>query len=125
MCQLRGKEIVAVRSAAELGLALDQAVDAFEREVRKVRQVPTARRDVPTRGRAYLGVVERVGYTLGYGFIVTDGGERVYFHRNAAHGGLDFERLTEGDRVALVLEAGAEGLQAATVVPPPPGTPAP
>jgi hypothetical protein len=47
----------------------------------------------------------------------------VYFHRNAVHGGLDFERLAEG--VALNLEASEKGLQATTVVPAPPGVPAP
>jgi len=124
-CQLRGKEIVAVRTAAEFGLALDQALDAFEREVRKLRQIRSAHRDERTQGPPYLGIVDRVLHTAGYGFIVTDGGEKVYFHRNALHGGLDFERLAEGDRVALNLEAGEKGLQATTVVPAPPGAPAP
>jgi len=39
--------------------------------------------------------------------------------------GLDFARLEEGDRVALNVEAGREGLQATTVVAPPPDAPAP
>ncbi len=124
-CQVRGKEIVAVRSADDLGLALDQAVDAFEREVRKLRDIRNSHRDERPQNPPYLGIVDRVLHAVGYGFIVTDGGEKVYFHRNAVHGGLDFERLAEGDRVALNLEAGEKGLQATTVVPAPPGAPTP
>jgi cold shock CspA family protein len=60
-----------------------------------------------------------------YGFILTDAGEQVYFHRNAVHGGLAFERLAEGDRVGLNFEAGENGLQATVVRPAPPGAPAP
>jgi cold shock CspA family protein len=57
-------------------------------------------------------VVER---SAGYGFLVTDGGERVYFHRNAVGGGLEFERLEGGEAVALNYEAGDSGLQATFV----------
>jgi cold shock CspA family protein/ribosome-associated translation inhibitor RaiA len=124
-CQVRGKEIVAARSANELGLALDQAIDAFEREVRKLREIRSNHRDERPQSPPFLGIVDRVLHAVGYGFIVTDGGEKVYFHRNAVHGGLHFERLAEGDRVALNLEAGEKGLQATTVVPAPPGVPTP
>ncbi|HME72916.1 MAG TPA: cold shock domain-containing protein, partial [Myxococcota bacterium] len=98
---------------------------AFEREVRKLREIRSTHRDERRQTPPYLGIVDRVLQAAGYGFIVTDGGEKVYFHRNAVHGGLDFERLAEGDRVALNLEAGEKGLQATTVVPAPPGTPTP
>lgn len=125
ICQVRGREIVAVRSAAELGLALDQAIDAFEREVRKLREIRNNHREAQPQSPPYLGIVDRVLHAVGYGFIVTDGGEKVFFHRNAVHGGLEFERLAEGDRVALNLEAGEKGLQATTVVPAPPDAPAP
>ena len=124
-CQVRGREIVAVRSADDLALALDQAIDAFEREVRKLREIRSTHRSERPQNPPYLGIVDRVLQAAGYGFIVTDGGEKVYFHRNAVHGGLEFERLAEGDRVALNIEAGEKGLQATTVVPAPPGVPAP
>jgi len=121
--RLRGKEIVASRSAPDDRLALDAAVDAFEREVRKRREIRDARprsAEIPP-----LGIVDRVLHEQGYGFILTDGGERVYFHRNAVHAPLRFEALGEGDRVALNWEAGEEGLQATTVGAPPPDAPAP
>ena len=55
-----------------------------------------------------------------HGFILTDSGDRVYFHRNALHS-LAFDKLQEGQRVSLDIEAGDEGLQATVVRPPPPG----
>lgn len=71
------------------------------------------------------GVTDEVRASEGYGFILTDGGERVYFHRNALHGGFDFERLEEEQRVGLNIEGGEKGLQATVVRPPPHGAPAP
>jgi CspA family cold shock protein len=70
-------------------------------------------------------VVDRVLAAQGYGFIVTDAGESVYFHRNAVRGGLHFEGLEEGQRVGLNIEQGERGLQATVVVPAPPDAPAP
>lgn len=120
ICQARGREIVAARTRPDLGLALNEALDAFEREVHRLR---SKRRD---RSRAQppeppcLGIVDRIFPEEGYGFILTDAGEQVYFHRNAVKEGLDFDRLEEAQRVALDLEPGREGPQATTVVAPPP-----
>lgn len=120
-CQARGREIVAARTRADLGLALNEALDVFEREVHRLRE---KRRDLSRIGEPtppHLGIVDRIFREDGYGFILTDGGEQVYFHRNAVKEGLDFERLEESDRVALNMESGREGPQATTVVAPPPG----
>jgi len=43
-CDARGKEIVAVRSAPDAALALNQVVDVFEREVRRLRERRAVRR---------------------------------------------------------------------------------
>lgn len=125
VCQARGREIVTARNRPEAALALDEALDSFERAVRELG----ARRDDP-RGRREpappeLGIVDRVFREEGYGFILTDGGEQVYFHRNAVHGGLAFDALAEGQRVGLNLEPGDEGMQATVVRPAPPDAPAP
>ena len=120
-CQARGQELVAARTSAELSLALEEALDAFEREVRRLRD---KRRDASRAGvpmPPFLGIIDRVLRDDGYGFILTDSGEQVYFHRNAVKSGLEFDRLEEGDRVALDVEAGREGPQATTVFAPPPG----
>jgi cold shock CspA family protein/ribosome-associated translation inhibitor RaiA len=124
-CEARGREIVASRSQSDLGVALHDVLDVFEREVRKVRQRQSDRRTQRPSGPPHLGIIDRIFREEGYGFLLTDAGEKVYFHRNAVHGRLDFEGLAEGDRVGLDLEAGDEGLQATTVVEAPPGAPSP
>ena len=120
-CQARGREIVAGRTRPDLGLALQEVLDVFEREVHRLRE---KRRDL-TRTQApespHLGIVDRIFQEEGYGFILTDAGEQVYFHRNAVKEGLDFDRLQEADRVALNFEPGREGPQATTVIAPAPG----
>jgi cold shock CspA family protein len=124
-CQARGRELVATRTRPDLGQALDEVLDVFERELRKLRDRRTDRRSQRPAETPLLGVIDRVHAEQGYGFILTDGGERVYFHRNAIKGGLDFEMLTEGTRVGLALEGGEKGLQATAVRPPPPDAPTP
>jgi cold shock CspA family protein/ribosome-associated translation inhibitor RaiA len=124
-CQARGREIVAARTRPDVGQALDEVIDAFEREVRKLRDRRGDQRALRAAEPAQLGIVDRVFADEGYGFILTDAGDRVYFHRNAVHGGLSFERLTEGERVGLNLEAGERGLQATVVRPAPPDAIAP
>jgi cold shock CspA family protein/ribosome-associated translation inhibitor RaiA len=119
-CQARGRELVAARTRPDLGRALDEVLDAFEREVRRLRDRRADLRAHEPSAPAQLGVIERVLAAQGYGFILTDAGERVYFHRNALRGGLDFQRLAEGDRVGLDFEAGERGLQATVVRPAPP-----
>jgi cold shock CspA family protein/ribosome-associated translation inhibitor RaiA len=124
-CQARGTELVAARTRPELILALNEALDAFEREVRRLRERRRDRRVERPAPPPVLGIIDRVFAAEGYGFILTDAGEQVYFHRNAVHGGLEFERLEEGQRVGLNVEGGEKGPQATAVVAPPPETPAP
>jgi cold shock CspA family protein/ribosome-associated translation inhibitor RaiA len=117
----RGAGIVAVRTRADAGLALNEALDAFEREVWRMRHRRTQERTERPVGPPEAGVIDRVFASHGYGFILTDAGDSVYFHRNAVAGGLAFEKLEEGQRVGLNLEGGVEGIQATVVLPPPPG----
>lgn len=126
-CEARGREIVAARTRADAGLALNEAMDAFERELWRMRQRRGQQREERQRPTPppELGVGDEIFSDEGYGFILTDGGERVYFHRNAVHGGLAFERLREGERVGLNVEGGSKGPQASVVRPAPPGTPSP
>jgi cold shock CspA family protein/ribosome-associated translation inhibitor RaiA len=121
ICEARGREIVAARTRADAGLALDQAMDVFERELKRLRERRLDARGQRERGAAppELGVIDHVSDD--HGFILTDAGERVYFHRNAVQGALAFERLEEGQRVGLSVEGGLRGPQASAVRPPPPG----
>ncbi len=120
VCEARGREIVASRAREDAGLSLNEALDAFEREVRRMRERRTDQRSERPAGPPHFGIVDRIFPGEGYGFVLTDSGEQVYFHRNAVSGALDFDRLSEGDRVGLDLEAGAEGLQATVVLEAPP-----
>jgi cold shock CspA family protein len=124
-CQARGTELVAARTREDAGLALNEVLDAFEREVWRMRHRRTQQRNERPGGPPESGVIDRVFADDGYGFILTDAGDSVYFHRNAVAGGLAFERLEEGQRVALNLESGDEGLQATVVRPASPDTPSP
>jgi len=119
-CEARGKEIVATRTRPDAGLALNEALDAFEREVWRMRHRRTQEREERPAPPPELGVIDEILPGEGYGFILTDAGERVYFHRNAVHGGLEFERLETGQRVGLNIEGGEQGPQATVVVAPPP-----
>lgn len=124
-CEARGKEIVAASTRDDLGLALNEVLDSFEREVWRMRHRRTQQRRERPASPPELGIVDEVRREAGYGFILTDAGERVYFHRNAVHGGLEFEALAEGQRVGLNLEGGEKGPQATVVLPPPPDAPVP
>lgn len=124
-CQARGQELVAARTRPDAGQALNEALDAFEREVWRMRHKRTQERTSRPAEPPELGVVDEVFAAKDYGFILTDAGERVYFHRNAVSGGLDFEALEEGQRVGLNLEGGEKGPQATVVLPAPPDAPAP
>jgi cold shock CspA family protein len=120
-CQARGREIVARRVRPDVRLALNEVLDAFEREVHRMREKRRDRSRRPPAEPACLGIVDRVNREEGYGFILTDEGDQVYFHRNAVKEGLDFDRIQEADRVALNVEPGRDGPQATTVIAPPPG----
>jgi cold shock CspA family protein len=121
-CEARGREIVAARARPDAGLALNEAMDVFERELWRMRDRRGSRgkREHPAPPPE-LGVIDRVVADEDHGFILTDAGLRVYFHRNALHGELDFEALEEGQRVGLEIEGGEKGPQATVVRPAPPG----
>ena len=123
--EARGKRIVATRSRADVAVALNEALDVFEREIWRLRHRLTQERSMHPRQPPELGVIDEIFSEKGYGFILTDGGDRVYFHRNALHGGLSFDDLAEGQRVGLNLEGGIEGPQATVVLPAPSGSPGP
>lgn len=119
-CDARGKEVVAARTRPDVGLALDEALDAFERQVWRMRDRRTEGRNAHEPSPPEFGVIDEIRRADGYGFLLTDAGLRVYFHRNAVGGGLDFDTLEEGDRVGLNYEAGDQGPQASFVAAPPP-----
>ncbi len=124
-CQARGAELIAHGHADEAPQALRKALDSFARDVRKLRERRTDRRVERPAPPPHLGVVDRLFPDDGYGFLLTDAGEQIYFHENAVGAGLAFASLEEGQRVALNYEPGEKGPQATFVAPAPADAPAP
>lgn len=101
-----------------LDAAFDDAQRRLEDHVRRRRQ------DVKQHEATPHGRVVHLNPHEGFGFLETETGERVYFHRNSVlHGA--FDRLQPGSWVRFVVEEGREGPQASTVElvrsPSPPG----
>ena len=62
-----------------------------------------------------IGTVKWFNGTIGFGFIVREGGPDVFVHFSAIKGE-GFKNLQEGQKVEFTIEKGPKGLQAADVV---------
>jgi ribosomal subunit interface protein len=110
-------ELVVSRNVGSLAhedvyACIDQAFDDAQRlleDYARRRRQDVKRHEASPHGRvAYLAHYE------GYGYLETNTGERVYFHRNSVLNGA-FDRLDVGDPVRFVAEDGLQGPQASTV----------
>ncbi len=120
--QARVKTIVAHAEEERLETALRVALDRFDREVMRMRHKRRDRRTERAHASPpHLGIIDRVFADEGYGFLLSDSGDRIYFHRNALNEEMQLDDLEEGERVAFNYEAGEKGLQATVVAPPPIG----
>lgn len=92
--------------------------DAFEAARRQLQEHVRRRRERPHEpsGPSSEGRVGRLIRDLGYGFIETEDGREVYFHRNSVVDG-SFERLEAGAPVHFAEELGEKGPQATSVRP--------
>ncbi|MBW8269281.1 HPF/RaiA family ribosome-associated protein [Caldovatus aquaticus] len=91
--------------------AFDAAIRQLEDHVRKLRRQVKQHGPAMRRGR-----VARFIAGEDYGFIETEDGEEVYFHRNSVSGNA-FDELRVGDPVHLSVEEGEKGPQAVVVHP--------
>jgi cold shock CspA family protein/ribosome-associated translation inhibitor RaiA len=111
--EVPGRLIVVDREAAPtLGEAIELSFDAAGRRLEDFAR--RRRGDVKRRVRPPEGRVSELFPEAGYGFLETEDGRSVYFHRHSVLGGL-FDRLTRGSRVRFVEEQGEKGPQASTV----------
>jgi CspA family cold shock protein len=94
--------------------AVHAALDAFEREVADHHEARRHFGKAP--GPRHAGTIARLFTDRGYGFIVTEGSEELYFHQNALHE-LDFASLEIGLPVEVEIERGEHGPQASRVFP--------
>lgn len=113
-----GDEIVISRDVGsdaneDVYAAIDAAFDDAQRRLQDFAH--KQRGDVKTHERAHHGVVTKLYGYEGYGFLRTDAGEEIYFHRNSVlHGA--FERIKIGSRVRFAEAEGEDGVHASTVV---------
>jgi ribosomal subunit interface protein len=108
-----GKELVVNRVENEdLYVAVRDAFDAAKRQLEE--HTRKRRGDVKTHLELPRGKVVKIFPFDGYGFIVTNDGREIYFHRNSVIEP-DFDRLEEGAEVSFLEEQGKEGPQAVRV----------
>jgi ribosomal subunit interface protein len=109
-----GATLRAAKQEEEMRDAIHAALDALERELAAHHEERRHFGKAP--GPRTSGTIVRIFTDRGYGFILTDDGEEVYFHRNALHE-LDFGSLPLGLPVEIELERGERGSQASRVFP--------
>lgn len=97
----------------DLGAEIRWAFETAERQIKELRE--RQRRDVKAHPhRTVQGVIERIFYNEGAGFIRTLDGRQVFFHQNSVlHE--KFESLKVGMGVSFEEEMGEKGPQATTV----------
>lgn len=89
--------------------------DAFDAARRRLEDyVRRRRRNVKIHEEMPRGRIARLEPAMDCGFIETDDGREIYFHRNSVVDG-DFDRLEPGYRVRFHEETGVKGPQASTV----------
>ncbi|HSG05474.1 MAG TPA: HPF/RaiA family ribosome-associated protein [Nitrospiria bacterium] len=108
-----GKEIVVKKvSDPDIYIAIRDAFNALRRRMDGVRR--RQRQEVKTHEETPRGKVVSLFPAEDYGFLETEDGREVYFHRNSVLNG-GFERISTGTEVRFVEEMGEEGPQASTV----------
>jgi cold shock CspA family protein len=99
---------------ADLNFALN---DAFKRARRQLQdQVRKMQGEVKQHVGPPTGTVTELDPLGEFGFIETNDGREIYFHRNSVLNG-EFGRLDVGTRVTFAEEVGDKGPQASTVKP--------
>jgi ribosomal subunit interface protein len=112
-----GREVAISRELGDSELDAYAAIDeAFDEAKRRLREAVDVRRgDVKSHeGNALHGRVAKLFSYEGYGFIETETGDEIYFHRNSVLNGA-FGRLERGDRVRFIEEEGDDGMHATSV----------
>ncbi len=96
----------------DLTVAIDDAFDAMERRLKEYSR--EVQGEVKQSIKPERGKVNTLFLKEGYGFIVTQDGRDIYFHRNSVLDGA-FDRLSPGAEVRFSEEEGEKGPQASTV----------
>lgn len=96
-----------------LSAVISSAFDAAERSLLELKE--KQRRDVKVNAMdGPVGIVTSIDHEEGYGFIMDESEQDIYFHRNAVLED-DFDRVQPGTAVWYTTELGDDGLQATSV----------
>jgi cold shock CspA family protein/ribosome-associated translation inhibitor RaiA len=115
--QIPGHTITAGKHNATFEQAIGEAFEALELELEKILD-KRASHTIAVSAPPERGVVTKLFPDEGYGFIATDDGTEVFFHKNAIRD-INFEEM-DGMSVSLNVEPGEKGPQATVVQPIPP-----
>jgi ribosomal subunit interface protein len=108
-----GGELIVKREPHEdLYVAIGDAFDAAQRQLQEYAE--RRRGDVKQREEMPRGRVSTLFPERGYGFLTTEDGMEVYFHKNSVIGD-KFKDLAIGTEVRFVEREGEKGPQASTV----------
>jgi cold shock CspA family protein/ribosome-associated translation inhibitor RaiA len=110
---LSGATITASKTEKTFEEAIKSAFLAATRELKAYRDKLKST-EIRVSTPPLTGVMDVSNHSKGHGFILVEGGERIYFHKNALHG-FDFGELDEGTAVSFNIEQGDKGPQATTV----------
>jgi cold shock CspA family protein/ribosome-associated translation inhibitor RaiA len=84
--------------------------DAFEAAERQLKDYKEQLRgDVKVHESMFQGQVSQLYPDEDYGFILTNTGTQLYFHRNSLLGGAEFEKLSRGMAVHYIEDVGDTG----------------
>ncbi len=100
------------RSTEDAHATVDQAFDEAERQLEEWAR--KLRGDIKSRNIPPVGHVRKLFGDRGFGFLETEDGREIYFHRNSVVNGT-FDRLEPGMAVRYAEELGDDGPQASTV----------
>jgi cold shock CspA family protein len=97
----------------ELSQAVREAFDAARRQLED--HAREQRHSVKLHEPAAVGHVVRLEPQEGYGFLESDDGREIYFHRNSVLGDA-FDQLSLGTKVRFAEENGEKGPQASSLL---------
>jgi len=116
--QLREQQLTKQADINSVRKELRRAIDdAFKAAGRRLQDFARRQRgDVKRSASLPVARVSKILRQEGYGFLTSEDGREIYFHKNSVFGRA-FPRLKMGTTVHFVEEQGEKGLQASTVRP--------
>lgn len=113
-----GKSLVVTKDPGEAAPhepVITTVRDAFKAMERQVKEANSRRRGEVKAHEEPVALVARLFPSEGYGFLITNEGREIYFHRNSVAQGDSFHEMAVGTEVRFTETMGNDGPQASTV----------